>query len=81
MVWANHAQQFGRHVEARQIARNVGGAARNEAFSLPVQYRDRGFGGDTADMPPQKLVQHYIAQDDDAAAGGLAEQFSHSGNG
>ena len=64
--------------ELAEIARDVGGAARVKRFAGDLDHRDRGLGGDAADLAPDELVQHEIADNEEAFAGAAPQNLLKS---
>ena len=66
IVVADCAEYFRRHVQGGEVARDVGGATRHEAFTLEIHDRHRRFRRNARDAAPDELVEHHIADDEDA---------------
>ena len=66
IVMANRAENFRRHVQRGQIARDVGRAAGHEAFALEIHDRHRRFRRNARDAAPDELVEHHVADDEHA---------------
>jgi hypothetical protein len=59
-----------------QIAGDVARAPRHEAFALKFHYGHWGFRRDSPDFAPDELVQHDIAQHQDARAVRRGQQLA-----
>ena len=66
IVVANRAEQFRRTFERDQVARDIGRAAGHEAFALKIHHRHRRFRRNARHAAPDELVEHHVADDEDA---------------
>ena len=62
--------------EFAQIARDIGRAAGVKAFACYLDHRHRRLGRNAAHFAPDKLVQHQVADDEDAFRLGAGQNFS-----
>ena len=59
-----------------QVAGDIARAARHKALAFKFHHRDRGFRRDSSHFAPDELIQHDIAQHEDARPARGREQFA-----
>ncbi len=62
--------------EFAQIARHIRRAAGIKTLARHLDHRHRRFGRNAADFAPDKLVQHEVADDEDAFRLGIGQNLS-----
>ena len=65
-VFPHDAVQFSGHLQSREVAGNICSASGHTAFSFEIHHWNRRFGRNSHDAPPNKLVQHDVAHDQNA---------------
>ena len=66
IVVANGAEKFRRRLQRNEIARDVGRAAGHETFAVKIHDRHRRFRRNARYAAPDELVEHHVADDEDA---------------
>jgi hypothetical protein len=67
-VGATDPDQCRRGVKPNQVGSDIAGAAKGLGAPPDVKHRDRGLGRNALDVAPEVLVEHKIAQHEDARA-------------
>ena len=73
-VATHDAGQHRGTAEGPHVARDVGGTAQMEALPLHLHDGHRSLGRDARHLPPEELVEHHVAEDDDARSPHRPEQ-------
>ena len=68
MIASDDAEKLGCDMECGEISGHVGRAARHKILPLEVHHRHRGFGGNACHTSPNEMVEHDIADDQNAGA-------------
>ena len=74
LVFAHGAEEFHRRLQLGEIAGHVGRTAGHVALALEIDDGHGRFGRNARDASPDELVQHHVADDEDARGGELLQQ-------
>ena len=80
-VGAGDSEQVHLAAECGEISRNIGAAAGRVGFVSEVDHRDRCFRRNAAGLADDKVIEHHIADDDQALAGERGANFLEAGRG
>jgi len=80
-VAADDTEDFGGGAEGGEVARHIGRTAGNVTLADHVHDGHGGFRGNAADVAPDEMVEHDIADDEGAGLGGHRQDLAHAGGG
>ena len=79
LVVTHNADKGNRRPERRKVHGHVGGPAGTIVVVVVLDDRDRRFGRQALHTTEQEMIQHHVANDDDAASGEVLYQRARTG--